>query len=275
MKKKLALIDSDSFIFLAGYHYKDTMTPLAVLAAQEKMDILIRSIKKVVKADCYLGFVGNPVTSSNNYRFDVATIKPYKGTRKPVEWVDYFKVPLKQHLIDKWGYYPIDLMEADDACAIAFNQYKDEYDIIFVFIDKDLNQVTRYLKPGEFMHNYNFNKYHKGFHKYSYYDGVKHFWISLLTGDTADNISGVKGVGKKSPYVFEINQMEKPTEEELFELVRDVYIEKYEDDALDVMVENYILLNMLNKPQFDYPKDVKIRDIDRKDKFEVIDIADI
>lgn len=93
--------------------------------------------------------------------------------------------------------------------------------------------------------------------------------------DTADNIGGVKGVGKKSPYVFEINQMENPTERELYELVRDVYIDKYEDDALEIMLENYILLKMLDKPSFDYPKDVKIQDVDKKDKFEVIDIAEI
>lgn len=181
-KKRLAIFDADSFVFKAGYPLKDQLNMLGEGAARERLDNHIKSILRTIKADCFVGFIGDPITSKGNFRFDVATIKPYKGQRPTVEWMEYFKPRLKQYMKDKWGFYSTANIEADDAVGIAFNQFKDEYDVVMIFEDKDAIQFAGWLPTDQSMTNYNFNKYHKGIHKYTHYEGLKHFWIQNLTG---------------------------------------------------------------------------------------------
>lgn len=84
--------------------------------------------------------------------------------------------------------------------------------------------------------------------------------------DQSDNISGIEGVGagKKggstsmNPIVQGLWKMINPTEEEMFQYVKAAYINKYGNAAEEIMTENYILLNMLSKPCFDYPTNPKL-----------------
>jgi len=55
-----------------------------------------------------------------------------------------------------------------------------------------------------------------------------------------------------------IQSLENPSEEDMYKLVRDGYINTYGEEYLYNMVENYLLLCMITKPSFDYPKDVKL-----------------
>ena len=84
--------------------------------------------------------------------------------------------------------------------------------------------------------------------------------------DSTDAIAGIEGQGKKSKLVLALQDLENPTEDEMFYIVRNGYIEKYGEEYLYYMIENYLLLNMMTKPCFDYPDEV-IPVNHRKEKF--------
>jgi len=84
--------------------------------------------------------------------------------------------------------------------------------------------------------------------------------------DNTDNIQGIQGIGagkkggetSKNPTVMRLWELEEPSEEDMFEFVKTAYRTKYGDDWLYHMTENYLLLNMLSKPCFDYPEEPKL-----------------
>ena len=166
-------------------------------------------------------------------------------------------------MIDKWGFYPCSYLEADDCLVIEYLKHKNDYNVTLVFEDKDLIQAARYNDEDEIMLNYNFNRHHKGFHKYSKHQGEVAFWSQMITGDSADNIGGIAGQGKKSKLLPELDLLE--TEEQMFNFVGQAYVNRYgEEIAVDVMLENFLLLNMLTKPAFNYPEVVKITELEDK-----------
>tara|TARA_R110002073_G_scaffold149966_3_gene303971 strand:+ start:2108 stop:2905 length:798 start_codon:yes stop_codon:yes gene_type:complete len=246
MSEKLTIIDADGLIFYCAYGFKDQLNMIGTSAAKERIDDYILRILNVTKASHYLGFYGEE--GKKNFRHGWATVKPYKGTRKPEAWQTYFKPRLKKHFLEKWGFIPVGDMEADDAVIIAHHQFKDEWDITHVGEDKDMKQV------GEFKR---YNPKKREFENVSHWEGRKFFWSQMIMGDSSDNINGIHGQGKKSPYIGALLEVEDPTEDKLFEIVRDAYIHKYADEYLYHMTENYILLNMLTKVNsMDYPKNL-------------------
>ena len=129
------------------------------------------------------------LTGKDNFRYDVATIQPYKGNRKDVARPTHEKA-IRQYMIDNWGAIVIDGQEADDAVSIRQTMLGDRSCIVSA--DKDLDMV-----PG--WHS----KLRKGKEDDKltpYYvteeEGLLHFYTQLLTGDPTDNIQGVPGIGK-------------------------------------------------------------------------------
>jgi len=133
--------------------------------------------------------------------------------------------------------------------VIAYHLYKDKYNITISTDDKDTKQVGEFNK---------YNPRNNEIEKISHIEGRKFFWQQMVMGDTVDAIGGIKGMGSKSLLVKTIEALENPTEEEMYNLVRDGYIEVYGEEYLYHMVENYILLCMIAKPSFDYPKDATL-----------------
>lgn len=263
-KPTLVIWDADMMNFLAYYPYKDQMTKLGVMAAKEQLDKLISAVHKKLQPDYYLGFYG--ANGSENFRYDVATIKPYKGNRKKPEEVEYFVPKLKDHMGKKWKFYPVGDIEADDAVIIAHKQFENDYNIIHVGEDKDFRQLGDYKR---------YNPKKKIFETMNHEEGRKFFWTQMLTGDSADNIGGVRGVGEKSKLVAELDSFENPTEEMMFDFVSSIYVDKYGEDWEPIMVENYLLLNMINEPRFDYPKDVELVPLNKEQMYDTPDIVDI
>jgi len=264
-KKRLAVIDADCFMFYAGWGYRDQMNKIGVLAARKKIDKMIDAILQKVEADAYIGFYG-AVSKVKNFRYDVASIRPYKGNRRVEEWQEYFKPYLKGHYQEKWSFTPVEHIEADDAVIIAHHQFKDQYEIIHVGEDKDMKQLgdfRRYNPRSKKIENFTWNE-HRRF-----------FWQQMLMGDQSDNIGGVQGIGKANALIKEIDALENPTEEELFELVKNVYINKYGKLAMKHFTENYLLLHMLDKPKFDYPENPIIIEIKKENKYSPTLLIDI
>ena len=166
--------------------------------------------------------------SEENFRKQLATIKPYKGNRKDA-WRPSYEAEIKDYIVRKWNGVVTKGQEADDAmgiaqCALPFGTS------CIVTNDKDLDMI-----PG--LH-YNFVKDEK----YVVDDATAAwlFWSQMLKGDTTDNIPGVPGIGEKKAYdeLVEVWDDEPAMRERVWAL----YVQGYGWAAYPALVENGRLL---------------------------------
>lgn len=175
------LIDADSLYF-------------RICCTTKKKNEIRRGIRlklKEIEHDCQMFFedvhLHIAVKGAGNFRFSVAD--DYKGVRPDLdpdlkEALNYGN----QYLIDEYGAVAADGAEADDLVAIwAQECWQHGLNYIVSHIDKDLNMI-----PGP----------HHNFHKQELYDvspeqGYKYFMLQCLTGDRADHIQGIRGIGPK------------------------------------------------------------------------------
>ncbi len=176
-----ALLDSDILGYRIAFACKDEDEKIA----KYRLDSYIADILMCGVDNAYPGCFADRwqlfLTGKENFRETVATTAVYKGNRvapKPEH------LPaLREHMIKEWGAVVAEGQEADDAIAIEATKLGD--DCVIVSLDKDLDQVAGY--------HYNFVK------KESYYitpeEGMLRFYMQILTGDNADNIIGLHGIG--------------------------------------------------------------------------------
>jgi hypothetical protein len=135
----------------------------------EKCDLTEFDVK------CYL-------SSGKTFRHELAVTKPYKGNRDDSHRPTHEEA-IRHHIIKKWETEVCDGIEADDAMGIA--QCTSAEETCIITLDKDLDMI-----PG--LH-YNFvQDIHYDVNKETAW---KTFCVQLLTGDSTDNIPGLKGVG--------------------------------------------------------------------------------
>ena len=178
----LALIDADSIYFRAAYVTKKNNEIRKVI------DDTMRSIDRNVSSILFdnIDFMV-AVKGFGNFRKDL--YPDYKKNRKELD--AEMKTALKyghEYMIEKYNAVMSDGMEADDLVSIwAYEAREAEQDYIIVGIDKDLRQI-----PGN---HYNFKKEEHDFVD----DNTAHLNLMLqcLTGDSTDNIPGIKGIGPK------------------------------------------------------------------------------
>lgn len=117
-----------------------------------------------------------------NFRKDI--YPEYKGNRKKelTEEEKMFFEYAYNYLKDSWSAYPADNMEADDLLAI----WQTEEPGITVSIDKDMLQV-----PG--LH---YNTRRKEYMNITEEKGSLLLHTQVMMGDSVDNITGLKGIGK-------------------------------------------------------------------------------
>jgi len=180
-KMTIALIDSDIVAYRIAFACKDENET----AAKHRLDgylidILACGVDNTYP-DCFVDSWKLFLTGKTNFRKDIAVTAVYKGNRtapKP----DHLPA-LREHMIKEWGATVSDGQEADDDVAVAGTELGD--DGIMVSLDKDIDQVAGW--------HYNFVK------KTGYYvseaEGLFKLYCQILTGDAADNIIGIKGVG--------------------------------------------------------------------------------
>ena len=125
------------------------------------------------------------LSDSNTFRDDIQYGHKYKGNRDNQKRPHWYK-EVKDYLIKAYGAVRCEGVEADD--ALADEQDVEGLSTVIVSLDKDLLQI-----PG--LH-YNWVKNEKL--NISYETARKIFWCQVLTGDTTDNIPGLKGVGPKT-----------------------------------------------------------------------------
>ena len=177
-----AIIDSDLIAYRISFACKDESETHAKYSLNNYVnDILVRGVDQAYP-DCFVDQWKFYLTGGNNYRFDIAKTAVYKGNR--VAPKPQHLPALRKHLVDEWGAVVIEGSEADDAVATHATELGYNNSII-TSVDKDLDQI-----PGW---HYNFVKdiaYH-----ITPEEGMYRFYKQILTGDSADNIIGLKGIG--------------------------------------------------------------------------------
>lgn len=213
----MILIDADILVYRIAFGNEED----SVDYAKKNMDNLIAEILVEVgsDADPYQLYL----TGGGNFRKDIATIQPYKGTRKKEKPKHY--QALRDYLVDTWNAIVVEGMEADDALAIEATRLGT--DAVVVSIDKDLLQVK-----GK---HYNFNT--KKMEMIDEFTGLYNLYHQMLTGDRVDNIRGVPKIGKvKATKILD----GLDTEQEMYEAVLKAY-----DGNVEELTENARLLYML------------------------------
>lgn len=183
----IGLIDADSICYIIGYNNREHMDDLhADTMVQQAAGDMVRTMLTLVRADEYVGVFSPPLT----FRHQVYKYAPYKGNRsaEKKDWLERFAPVIKDYLAKEWGFITVPELEADDViCSLAEYYGTKEYEWIILSPDKDLKQI-----PG--LH-YDYKKEGAVPCRVTEDEAHRLFWISMLTGDTTDNICGVPGLG--------------------------------------------------------------------------------
>jgi len=219
----IALIDGDIITHRVGFTTENDPSDIAKIRCDDMLD----SILLETDASEYQIYLSD--SKENNFRYKIDP--SYKANRvapKPKHY-DY----LKEYLITNWEAKISYGMEADDSLGINQKQipipilesptmlYK--YETVICSIDKDLLTI-----PG--LH-YNFVK--KEFIEVIEKEASLRFYRSILTGDVADNIKGVYGIGPKKAEKILSNYTDEQT---MLSLICDIYFKATpEIDPIEVI----------------------------------------
>lgn len=172
------IVDADSICYYAAFATnKDDKT---VDDCYEVIDMVYANIIEDMPNNC--NDIESYVGGEGNFRFDI--YPEYKANRKDLEKPKYLKQAYA-YLVHFWNGTVVNGVEADDIVAIRATELGD--DCVIVGIDKDLRQIA-----GT---HYNWKK--REFETITPEQADYNFWMQMLTGDTSDNIKGVKGIGPK------------------------------------------------------------------------------
>lgn len=177
----IALVDADIIGYRIAFACKDEGITTAKHTLNSYIaDILMCGVDNTFDG-CYVDQWKLFLTGKDNFRNNIAITAVYKGNRtapKPEH------LPaLRQHMMQEWGAVVVEGQEADDAIAIAATSFKEE--CVIASVDKDLDQIAGW--------HYNFVK-KQGYH-ITAEEGMRSFYKQILTGDAADNIIGLQGIG--------------------------------------------------------------------------------
>ena len=175
----LALIDADSIYFRA------------VMSTLKEKDIkkIINSTMFDIMAQCFCVEEETRVAVKGHGNFRKDIYPKYKANRPQLEEKVRKKLNFAHtYMREKWSAVEATGMEADDLVSIwAYEAREMEEPYVIVGIDKDLRQI-----PGN---HYNFKKMEHDFVD----DDMANYnlMVQCLTGDTGDNIPGIRGIGPK------------------------------------------------------------------------------
>lgn len=222
----LALIDADLIGYRIAFACKDESLKTAKNTLSNYVADILTCFVDHTFDGCYVDRWQLFLTGKGNFRESIAVTAVYKGNRtapKPSHLSE-----LRSFMVSGWGAIVVNGQEADDAISIEATANKDN--CIIVSLDKDLDQVAGW--------HYNFVK------NIGYYidewQGTKNFYKQILTGDSADNIIGLSGIG---PVKSEALLQHCTTEEELYQACVEAY-----DGNEQRVIENASLLWLRRVP---------------------------
>ncbi len=190
-----------------------------------------------------------------NFRIEVAVSKPYKGTRKQEKPKHYKNITA--YLLNNYECVVAEGYEADDLLAIYQTEaMRDGRETIICSRDKDLRMVEghhfswecgfaagfgpkRVSREGE-LRPVEKNERVTGLKG----EGLLFFCAQMLMGDACDNIPGLPRVGPAKTWDL---LSECKTYVDGLRVVRDAYIDKYEDEWETHFLEQARLLWMVRE----------------------------
>jgi len=184
------LIDADVLVYRNGFgaQHKDEAGKIFIEPWEICTEYLDHSIANITQQVEYhfktVEVTKLYLTSTDHSNFRYALDPKYKISRKKNDKPVYYDC-IREYLIDTYHAEVIYGQEADDQLGIE--QMKDAGSGMIVTIDKDLNNI-----PGW---HYDFVK--GEFNFWNKEASIKFFYQQLLTGDTKDDIFGLKGIGEK------------------------------------------------------------------------------
>jgi len=145
----------------------------------------VRTLMNRIAESCQLNEFDMQVclSSSKNFRHEIAKTRPYKGNRKK-EHRPTYETKIRDYLKENYDCYTGENEEADDLMGIKATAAGPE-DSIIITLDKDLDQV-----PG-----LKYNWVHDVGYNVTPEQACYNFHLQLLMGDTTDNIPGLPGIG--------------------------------------------------------------------------------
>lgn len=188
--KRYAIIDADTITYSVPFSCQQMDSGLGIpapTASQKEMckriDNLIESVLDAVDADEYQLFL----TGDDYLRKELCP--NYKQNRKSNQKPIYYQ-DARDYLISKHGAEVSTGTEADDEVCIEYNQSLDlPTPPIICHIDKDIDQLPglHYRLPGWGKEGYVYS--------ISQEEALYNLYSQSLIGDSADNITGVRGIG--------------------------------------------------------------------------------
>lgn len=208
-------MDGDIVAYRAAYSTNNDFTEDAIDKVDEIIEYLLEDTMFEPDASLMEVFL----TGKGNFRFDL--VDNYKANRTGVEKPIHLRA-IREHMVDNWGAIVSEGEEADDLIGIRATQI-GPYAVV-ASVDKDMLQLPCI--------HYNLRK--KTWVAVTEWEGLLFFYEQILTGDKADNIIGLHGIGPvKAKKIIKGAE----TERELF----DRCVVQYNGDV-DKVVENGRLL---------------------------------
>lgn len=243
-----ALYDSDGVVYGAGFsadsQYAKQLAEDGVLTEDiqsrlEEDDYLSHALYNVkVRAEYAQNRFGSLklyIQEGPTFRYDVATIQPYKGNRKDSKKPKYYN-EIREYLLDVWKAIPVKHIETDDALGIEQMKHPDKSTVI-ITQDKDLKTIPGWhWDPVKDLLFYQTLK-----------DADNFFFYQMMVGDTADHIPGIKRVGDKTANAI-IEACEHDTGR-IREKVKELYLKQYGVEWEAAYQEVGTLLYILRKEE--------------------------
>lgn len=208
-------IDADVLVYRIGFG----CAGWSILETLDAMETMVKNIKdKFPNHEPILALSRGGKT----FRHQVAVTLPYKGNRKK-EKPEFYN-ELRNYLIEEMGaILSPDGFEADDLIGCNVDKKKD----IIASNDKDF-----FMVPAKAHYNFVKDEIIK-IKRPTYY-----FWKQMCTGDVADNIRGLKGIGVKKAELM----LDGVKTKQMRSIVEEAYQREFGDSWADRFMENGKLL---------------------------------
>lgn len=207
--KMIGIVDGDVLIYRSCHKsLKDN------LDVKKTFDTVYQEVKNEIQCDEY----SLHVSAHGNFRKQIdQKFIDYKGKRK--EKPDNF-IECKEYVLEKYKPISRNLFEADDTASVEATKYlSDGQPYILITVDKDWQMIG-----GLF-----YSMIHKNVKAVSKVESCEFLHTQLLTGDSVDNIPGIKGVGiVKATKLLKGKDLTKQ-----FESVIRLYKKHHPEDYLD------------------------------------------
>jgi DNA polymerase-1 len=182
-KQRLALIDLDTLIYIVAYNqHKNGNRDNSAL-----VKLHVKEFISTILVRCRANLVSMVYQDKGHSNFRKYFYPDYKANRPEApEFIVLWKDTIIE-IFSEIGAVGVKVIESDDVLNIGYNRFKNEYDLIIVSGDKDLNQI-----PGE-----HYNPRENKSYVVSNKEALYNLSLQLLMGDSTDNVKAIPKMGTK------------------------------------------------------------------------------